>query len=88
MQWPTSLVDRSYTTRRDVPCWIVRNNRTPAYVHHDPIAILRSLFGLKDVDVCAVSRTEDLVEIAIEHHVGDERCQQRLKTDPFSTVES
>ena len=53
----------------------MRNNTKPAYVHHDPIAILRSLFGLKDVDICSVSRTEDLVEIAIEHHVGDERCR-------------
>lgn len=52
----------------------MRNNSKPAYVHHDPIAILRSLFGLKDVDVCSISRTEDLVEIAIEHHVGNKRC--------------
>ena len=53
----------------------MKQNKEPAYVHHDPIAILRSLFGLKDVDICSVSRTEDLVEIAIEHHFGDERCK-------------
>ncbi len=53
----------------------MRNNVKPAYVHHDPIAILRSLFGLKDIDICSVSRNEDLVEIAIEHHVEGERCR-------------
>lgn len=53
----------------------MRNNRRPAYVHLDPIAILRSLFGLKDVDVCSVSRTRDLVEITVERQIGNECCK-------------
>jgi transposase len=68
----------------------VRQQDRSTYVVTDPIEIVRSLVGLKDVRVIQLARRGPVVDLMIEQVVGDVRCPAcggpaRVKERPVAT---